>query len=175
MSFERWSQTSQKGSTFCISTPPRTHDTLPRYTSTKGTIIWNPDTTGSVCHQLRVSPEDNSYTRVVSQDYELYHPSGEKLPVKMNLEMGVESSYLDEKTVKHHIQYKIILNGKLVHEGEATDSKDITQISMKRQKAIKVWEDDYQKFEFRYYLTRQYVDATLEGLFKPYPVHEQNH
>lgn len=93
----------------------------------------------------------------------------------MNLEMGVESSYLDEKTVKHHIQYKIILNGKLVHEGEATDSKDITQISMKRQKAIKVWEDDYQKFEFRYYLTRQYVDATLEGLFKPYPVHEQNH
>lgn len=122
---------------------------------------------------LRVAPEDNSRTQIVSREYELYSPTGEKIPMNVNLQMEIASKYLNVKTAQHEINYKIVVNGQLVYEDSKIDSKDLTDISMKRQKAIKVWEDDYQQFEFRYYLTRQYADATLEGVFKRYPRNEQ--
>lgn len=121
---------------------------------------------------VRVSPKDNSYTQVVSEQYSLYDANGNKIPMNANLQLETLSSYLEDQTVQHQIKYKIIMNGQLVHEGEIIDTKDPKNISMKRQKAIKVWEDDYQQFEIRYYLTREYADITLEGVFKTYPHNE---
>ncbi len=101
----------------------------------------------------------------ITQQYTLFGKNGLKKTYNTELRLNIQSQKQTKELVVHTLHYQIIINDQTVKTDTLAITHNPNFSEIVKTPYVTMWEDELHQFTLFYYLTGDYIDASLQGQF----------